>query len=68
MNCRFQNYDLIVLEAVKNNPLSLAFASSRLADNLEITMISVRINGLALKYVSKNLRNQYNIVKEAIKN
>jgi hypothetical protein len=31
-------------------------------------MFSVRINGLALKYVSKNLRNQYNIVKEAIKN
>jgi len=33
MNSRFQNYDLIVLEAVKNNPLSLAFASSRYGDN-----------------------------------
>ena len=60
-------YEEIVLEAVKQNGLSLEDANQESQNNIEIVLEAVKQNGLALKYASENLQNNIKIVLEAIK-
>ncbi|KAG2382702.1 hypothetical protein C9374_005282 [Naegleria lovaniensis] len=56
----------IVLNAVKNNGLSLQYAHSSLQCDREIVLAAVKQNGEALEFASEELRKDSEIIREAI--
>lgn len=56
----------IVLTAVKNNGMQLAFANEELRKDREIVLEAVKENGLALEFADKPLKEDAQILFEAI--
>ena len=50
------DYD-IVFNAVKNNGLSIVYASSELKNNINIVQEAVSQNGYAIRHIPQNLYN-----------
>ena len=56
----------VVLNAVKNNGMQLAFISDNLKQDREVVMEAVKENGLALEFANEDLKQDTEIVFEAI--
>ena len=59
--------EIIVLAAVKQNGLSLLYASKELQNDREIVLAAVNQNSCALKHASKELQNDREIVLTAVR-
>lgn len=58
----------LVMDAVRQNGMALAYANEEFKDTLGVVMSAVRNNGMALKFASKGLRNMYGVVETAVSN
>lgn len=56
----------VVLEAVRENPMALEFASSRLKDDESIVLTAISLNPNALKFASQRLKNDENFIIKGI--
>ena len=60
--------DKLIVEAIKNAPLSFRYASEALKSDHEIALAAIRAKPYNLKYFSDDLRGNKELVMEAIVN